>query len=104
MLGDDTGSGYGFVTVAQRGIQNGAPDGLALVEGSGDLVQFLSYEGIFTAADGPAAGVTSQDIGVAETSATAVGQSLQLQGSGTQAGDFAWAGDLAQTPAAILRC
>ncbi len=101
VLGDDTGSGYGFATVMQSGIQNGAPDGLALVDASGSLVQFLSYEGRFTAADGPAAGVTSQDIGVAETSGTALGQSLQLQGGGTRAGDFVWAADLAQTPGAL---
>lgn len=54
------------------GIQNGAPDGLALVNISNSTVEsFLSYEGFFTAvADGGGiaglAGVTSTDIGVAE--------------------------------------
>lgn len=101
VLGDDTGTGYGFTTVYQSGIQNGAPDGLALVDGIGNLVQFISYEGSFTAAAGVAAGVTSVDIGAAESSSTAVGQSMQLQGSGTLDSDFSWTADLAQTPGAL---
>ncbi len=56
---------------AVPGIQNGGqggiqPDGFALVDNNGQLIEFLSYEGSFTAADGPAAGVTSTDIGVME--------------------------------------
>ena len=47
--------GYGTISVAATGIQNGAPDGIALVN-SGTLVQFLSYEGSFAASGGPAAG------------------------------------------------
>jgi hypothetical protein len=50
------------------GIQNGAPDGVALIDLGGNVVQFLFYEGSFTATDGPANGATSTDIGVAETS------------------------------------
>ncbi|MGY1796097.1 ExeM/NucH family extracellular endonuclease [Geodermatophilus sp. SYSU D00525] len=57
------------------GLQNGAPDGIALVRGD-ELVEFISYEGVLTAADGPAAGVTSTNIGVSESSSTLVGQSL----------------------------
>src|SRR5690606_30153320 len=64
-------------------------------DAGGTLVQFLSYEGSFTASDGPAAGVASQNVGVAETSSTPVGHSLQLGGSGAVYADFAW-----QTPAA----
>ncbi|MBD8526845.1 pre-peptidase C-terminal domain-containing protein [Pseudomarimonas arenosa] len=82
--------GYGTVVVAAPGIQNGSPDGLALVNASGQVVQFLSYEGSFSATDGPAAGLTSSDIGQAETTSTAVGHSLQLSGSGSSAGDFSW--------------
>jgi hypothetical protein len=63
-------------TYPQDGIQNGSPDGLALVDAAGQVIEFLSYEGTFTAADGPAAGTTSTDIGAAESSAPA-GQSLQ---------------------------
>src|SRR5699024_4118915 len=60
-----------------NGVQNGEPDGLALVDASGEVVEFLSYEGQFEAADGPAEGMTSTDIGVAETSSTPQGLSLQ---------------------------
>ncbi|MBV2120917.1 MAG: lamin tail domain-containing protein [Candidatus Thiodiazotropha sp. (ex Ctena orbiculata)] len=81
VLTDDTGSGYGFTVISHSGIQNGSPDGLALVDSTGTVVQFISYEGSFTASSGPAAGMTSVDIGVAETSSTAVGQSMQMQGN-----------------------
>lgn len=99
-LTDVNGSGFGFVTVATPGLQNGAPDGVALVDGSGDVVQFLSYEGGFTATNGPAVGQTSTDIGVVEGSSTLVGQSLQLMGTGDSYGDFTWAAPAAETPGA----
>jgi hypothetical protein len=46
--------------------KNGSPDGIALVNPSGKVIQFLSYEGSFTATNGPALGMTSTDIGVSE--------------------------------------
>lgn len=87
------GHGTAVVTVGSTGMQNGAPDGLALIDASGAVVQVLSYEGTFTASDGPAAGIRSIDIGKSETSTTTVGYSLQLSGSGSRASDFTW-----QTP------
>ncbi len=90
--------GYGTVSISypSNGVQNGSPDGIALVNGS-TVVQFLSYEGTFTATSSTANGLTSTDIGVVETDAsgtnpsdTPVGFSLQLQGSGTTYGDFTW--------------
>lgn len=60
-----------------NGIQNGSPDGFALVHGT-EVVQFLSYEGTMQATDGPAAGMTSSDINVAESGATSQVQSLAL--------------------------
>ncbi|MEJ7771277.1 MAG: hypothetical protein WKF51_05210 [Geodermatophilaceae bacterium] len=48
-----------------NGIQNGSPDGIALV-GPDGVEQFLSYEGTFAATNGPAVGLTSTDIGAAE--------------------------------------
>jgi predicted extracellular nuclease len=72
----------GVLAVDTPGLQNGSPDGVALLDGTGNLVQFLSYEGTFTAANGPAAGATSVDIGVSEGSSTQVGDSLQLASSG----------------------
>lgn len=73
-----------------NGLQNGAPDGLALIDNLGNVIQFLSYEGAMVASDGSAVGLTSEDIGVSETSSTAVGDSLQLAGIGTVYSDFTW--------------
>jgi len=72
--------GFGTLSFAKSGLQNGSPDGLALVDPSGNVVQFLSYEGTLTATNGPADTLTSSDIGVAETSATPAGYSLQFNG------------------------
>jgi hypothetical protein len=85
------------------GIQNGGtatPDGLSLVNNT-DVMQLLSYEGVFTALDGPAAGLTSVDIGVAETGTTPLGFSLQLAGTGGLYQDFVWSGPNAASPGAI---
>ncbi|MFI1993130.1 ExeM/NucH family extracellular endonuclease [Actinoplanes sp. NPDC020271] len=70
-------SGTGVVSKAYAGIQNGNPDGLALVDPAGKVVEFISYGGTFAATNGPAAGQTSVDIGVAESTTTPAGQSLQ---------------------------
>jgi hypothetical protein len=96
----DQQNGYGTLFFAHAGIQNGAPDGLALVHTTG-VIQLLSYEGAFTAADGPAAGMTSTDIGVAETGTTSPGFSLQLTGTGSLYADFVWSGPAAGSPGAI---
>ncbi len=83
-----------------NGIQNGAPDGMALSY-NGTLIsgQFLSYEGTFDGVGGPADGITSTDIGVTEPGD--IGQSLQLSGSGTQYSAFTWAGPVTATPGAL---
>lgn len=88
----DQCNGFGTVVVyyLQDGLQNGAPDGIALVNASNVVVQFLSYEGTFAATNGPALGMTSTDIGVAETSSTPVGASLHLTGTGSVYEDFTW--------------
>ncbi len=93
----DQDNGFGTLAFFIAGIQNGAPDGVALVDNSSAVVQFLSYEGSFTAAAGPAAGMTSTDIGVAEGSSTPAGESLQLTGTGTVYEDFTWGGPVANT-------
>jgi hypothetical protein len=99
----NAGGGYGFVVINYlvNGIQNGDPDGIALVDNNSNVVQFLSYEGSFTALDGPAAGLTSMDIGVAEPSDNPVGNSLQLIGTGRAYGDFAWTGPIPNTRGAV---
>jgi VCBS repeat-containing protein len=63
---------------------------VALVDPLGRVVQFLSYEGVITAAGGPAAGLTSQDIGVAQGGSDPLGFTLQLTGSGASYEDFSW--------------
>jgi len=85
----DQGLGYGTLSFARAGIQNGT-SGFALVNAAGSVVQFLSYEGSVTATAGPAAGQTSTDIGVAEEPVPGLGFSLQLKGTGSSAGDFTW--------------
>lgn len=85
-----TAGSYTIYSKKVTGIQNGAPDGMALSY-NGTLIQFLSYEGTILASEGVASGVTSDDIGVAETSSTTTTQSLQLTGFGYDYSGFTWA-------------
>lgn len=110
----DEVNGFGFTTLnfPTNGIQNGAPDGMALIDNLGQVVQFLSYEGSFTAVNGTAAGLTSTDIGVEETGSTPIGYSVQVTGniaaadlvrdpdSGRLLTSFTWAAPAAETPGA----
>jgi VCBS repeat-containing protein len=84
---------YYLWNLPANGIQNGAPDGVALSE-NGTLIEFLSYEGSFTATNGSAAGTASTDIGVVEAGNDAVGLSLQRIGDGPTE----WIGPEEQTP------
>jgi DNA/RNA endonuclease G (NUC1) len=74
-----------------NGIQNGSPDGMALVDAGGAVVEFLSYEGVFAATNGPALGITSTDILASEAGTEPAGQSLQRSGTNT------WSGPIAST-------
>jgi hypothetical protein len=89
----DVSEGYSFFyyLYPANGMQNGAPDGLALAY-QGILVngQFLSYEGAFTATNGPANGLLSADIGVSEPGSDPAGNSLQLSGTGWLYDNFTW--------------
>lgn len=85
-------NGFGTLSFFHSGIQNGNPDGLFLSGPGGSL--FLSYEGAFTATNGPANGQTSTDIGVSEPTSTAIGESLQLIGIGSTYADFTWSNPL----------
>ncbi|HLO29831.1 MAG TPA: PxKF domain-containing protein, partial [Anaerolineales bacterium] len=87
------GGGFGVVVVnyPSNGIQNGSPDGMALVDNANNVIQFLSYEGTFTAVGGPANGLVSTDIGVSEPGTGAIGTSLRLSGSGSTYNNFTWA-------------
>jgi endonuclease I len=85
----------GYVTPNQ--IENGAPDGVALVGPGNVLVQFLSWEGSFTGTAGVANGVGSTNIGVSEEPGPAAGNSLQLSGSSTNYAGFVWNAPAAAT-------
>jgi len=82
------GWGTGVIDYPSNGIQNGGPDGVALVD-NGTVVEFLSYEGSFTASNGPASGMTSTDIGAAEAGTEAPGMSLQREVDDTWSGPAA---------------
>lgn len=98
---DDQAGGYGTIFYAVDGLQNGAPDGVALIDGAGAVRQFLSYEGTFTATGGAATGLISEDIGVFEATDTPLGWSLQLTGLGSVYEDFSWAAPAMSTYGAI---
>lgn len=81
---------YGTLAFDFTGLQNGAPDGIALIDNTGAVVEFISYEGTLTATSGPASGMTSTDVGVSETTSTPVGHSIQRSGIGASGSDFVW--------------
>ncbi len=85
----DQQGGFGTISVAATGLQNGAPDALALV-GPDGVVEFLSYEGSFVAVGGPADGLTSINVGVIEPG-DADGTSIGRVGAGSEASDFTFA-------------
>jgi len=101
----DQANGFGVLSFSypSNGLQNGGtapePDGIALVGPSG-VVEFLSYEGTMVATAGPAAGLTSVDVGVAENG-SASGASIARTGDGFEGRDFSWTlvGD--DTPGAV---
>ncbi len=100
ILADDTGTGFGLtrLDLPTNGLQNGAADGLALVDSGGLVWEFLSYEGVLTALGGPAVGLLSVDIGVSESASTPLGASLQRIGGGHGPADFVWQASVAGSP------
>ncbi len=94
----DLQNGCGVVWVAAEGMQNGAPDGVALVrKADGVIVHGISYEGSMTLSTG----VVLADILVKEDPAPAAERSLQLIGSGGKLGDFTWTGPVAASPGLV---
>nr|WP_321248061.1 hypothetical protein [uncultured Psychroserpens sp.] len=73
----DTANCYYVWDVA---LQNGAPDGIALSGPSG-FIEFISYEGAFTAASGTANGISSTNVGVTETASTTSNGSIERTNS-----------------------
>ena len=85
----DQGNTFGTLSFYISGLQN-STDGFALINSNDEVIQFLSYEGSFTATDGAALGTTSTNVGVYETSTTSSNYSLQLSGNGQSYDDFSW--------------
>lgn len=85
----DQAGGFGTLAFFKSDIQNDV-EGIALLDPVDTVIQFLSYEGAFTATDGPALGVSTTNIGVFEDSNTPVGHSIRLIGTGRSYGDFSW--------------
>ena len=94
------GDAPAVAVVATPGIQNGGPDGIALLNADGTVREFLSYEGAFTAVGGLADGMTSIDIGVEEATSTPTGQSLSRVYDAAKE-TLAWSGPSAATKGAV---
>lgn len=104
----DFGAGYGVVWFAIGGIENGNNDGVVLRQKStSQIIQFLSWEGALTAAEGPATGLLSTEMKTAtgtpvlELMTSPLGFSLQLRGTGTVYTDFSWTAPAAATRGGI---
>ena len=101
---DDEGTGYGAISIsyATNGLQNGVADGIALIDASGTVVQFLCYEGTVTATSGAASGLTCTDIGLSEDGSTPIGHSLQLTGGPAFVYEgYSWSGPSAASPGSL---
>ena len=97
----DTENQFTIYSKSISGIQNGDPDAIALVY-QGVVVEFISYEGSFVAANGVAAGYQSLDIGVAESNgATPLQSSISRLGTGTNGSDFTWQEHVSETPGSL---
>lgn len=98
------GGGMGTLWIPTPAIQNGGadtekePDGIALVDAQGKLLQLLSYEGAFTPTNGPASGQASNDIGVSEPSTSPAGKTLALTGNGKKYEAFSWSAGATASP------
>lgn len=91
LSGFNVGESVGETTLYWKligGLQNG-PDGVSLDLG-GASRDFVSYEGAFTATEGPAAGLLSFNLGAGEDGTAAAGGSVGLSGVGSVRSDFGW--------------
>jgi len=72
---------FDVAALTMLSFQNGAPDGFALVDPSMNVIEFLSYEGGFTATDGPANTLNSTDVVVFEDGTGTATGSIQRTGA-----------------------
>ncbi len=94
------GDGFGALWFDRVGIQNGPPDGMALIRETSsetNILQILSYGGSFRLTNGIAAGWFAGDIGVAQSEGNTTDQTLQLTGKGKNHADFTWTGPVAHS-------
>ena len=85
-----TSGGHTLYSKLISSIQNGNPDGFALVVG-GVVTQTISYGGTFVGSSGVAMGRTFTDIGVRQTGTETAGQfALGLTGSNASPQSFSW--------------
>lgn len=86
------------------GIDNAemGPNGLALVDPSGKMLDFISYgAGVIVGTDGSALNKVSNPIGVAETGDTSITMSVQLTGTGFDKKHFTWVGPGDSSPGSL---
>jgi endonuclease I len=88
---DDEGMGYGALWFSINNIQNGGADAVVLLNQSGEVTEFISYEGTLVATDGPADKMHSLDVGVAEFPQQDLGGSIQRVGKGGDPTHYRWA-------------
>ncbi len=96
----DQQNGFGTLSVPFPGLRDDLA-GVALVAQSGAVLQFLSAQSAFVAANVSAAGRNSVDIGVSEPPTNPVSSSLRLTGVGTAYASFAWQPPAANTAGAV---
>ncbi|MCA6074726.1 T9SS type A sorting domain-containing protein [Fulvivirga sedimenti] len=87
--GEKDDPGFQLFVFPISGIQNGSPDGIALSFGE-FTSEFISYEGAFTASEGPAAGINSSPLLPEESGETPPLSSIQRIGKGDHADSFEW--------------
>ena len=100
----DQQNGFGVrsFSFSPTALQNGPADGVVLYDAvSQTVIQFLSYEGSFTATDGVASGLTSVNLGVSQEPAPVIGMTLSLTGSGSSYADFIWSAPVGATPGLV---
>lgn len=97
-ISTDREDGFAYHSYTLRNaINEDGPNGLALVDPSGNVLEFWCYQGTFEAASGPAAGQTCLNMGVT-LPANNFGQSLQRIGTGYRIEDFpSWTGPITVT-------
>jgi hypothetical protein len=95
-------NGFSLFTWYPGSLQNG-PDGFS-IDYKGEAILLLSYEGSFTATDGPATGMISFDTPFVESNTkTLIGRSLQLVETGNRYSHFRWV-EHADSPGIINNC